>query len=135
MSDLGEDERQLIRGLEALAHLDEGAPPELRVRLGAEFQRKVRAHPVRWLTVAAAAAVVVLAMVLSPTARQPQSTVSPDLASFIPLDSEPVNAGIVVRVRLPRSALLDEGGPGEVEADVLLGEDGLAHAVRFIQQP
>jgi hypothetical protein len=131
MSNLSEDERQLIRGLEALANVDECAPPRVRARLRAEFQRKAHRHPVRLLT--AAAAVVVLAFLLSRSAPQPITAVSPDLASFIPLDSEPVNAGIVVRVKLPRAALLDEGGPGDLEADVLLGEDGLAHAVRFIE--
>jgi hypothetical protein len=114
-----------------LANLDEGAPPEVKARLRAELQRKAHRHPVRWLPVAAAAAIVVLAILLLRPAPQPKTT--PDLAAFIPLDSEPVTAGIVVRVKLSRAALLDEGGPGDVEADVLLGEDGLAHAVRFIE--
>jgi hypothetical protein len=131
MSHFSEDERQLIRGLEALADLDECAPPEVRARLHAEFQRKAQRHPVRWLT--ATAAIVAVAVLLLGPAPQVETTVSPDLASFIPLDSEPVSAGIVVRVKLPRAALLDDGMPGDVEADVLLGEDGLAHAVRFIE--
>jgi len=131
MSNLSEDERQLIRGLEALANVDESAPREVRARLRAEFRRKAHWHRVRWLT--AAAAVVVLALLLSRPAPQPITAVSPDLASFIRLDSEPVSAGIVVRVKLPRATLLDDAGPGDVEADVLLGEDGLAHAVRFIE--
>ena len=129
MSNLSEDERQLIRGLDALANVDQCAPPRVRARLRAEFQRNAHRHPVRLLT----AAVVVLALLMSRPAPQPITTVSPDLASFIPLDSEPVNAGMVVRVKLPRAVLLDEGGPGDAEADVLLGEDGLAHAVRFIE--
>jgi hypothetical protein len=132
MSNLSEDERQLIHGLEALAHADECAPPRVRARLRAEFRRKAHWHPARLLT--AAAAVVILALLLSRLAPPPPIAIaSPDLASFIRLDAEPVSAGIVVRVRLPRAALLDEGGQGDVEADVLLGEDGLAHAVRFIE--
>jgi hypothetical protein len=46
----------------------------------------------------------------------------------------------VVRVELPRSAMVSLGLPvnmdryGErVKADVLLGADGLAHAIRFVQ--
>ena len=96
-----------------------------------EFQRKAQWRPVRWL--AATAAIIAVAILLLGPAPQAETTVSPDLASFIPLDSEPVSAGMVVRVKLPRAALLDDGRPGDVEADVLLGEDGLAHAVRFIE--
>jgi hypothetical protein len=133
MSNLNEDERQLIRGLEALADAAEGAPPDVKTRLTAEFRRRVHRRPVRWMAVAAAAAVLVLAVLLPPTGQHRAKTNSPDLTSFIPLDSEPISAGIVVRVKVPRAALIDEGGPGDVEADVLLGEDGLAHAVRFIE--
>jgi hypothetical protein len=131
MSHFNEDERELIRGLEALSSLDECAPPEVGARLRAEFQRKAQRRPVRWL--AATAAIMAVAILLLGPAPQAEPTVSPDLASFIPLDSEPVSAGMVVRVKLPRAALLDDGRPGDVEADVLLGEDGLAHAVRFIE--
>lgn len=133
MSNLNEDERQLIRGLEALANVDECAPPEVKARLRAAFRRRAYRRPVRWLTVAAA--VLVLAVLIPRPGRHLKKTDSPDLASFIPLDSEPVSAGIVVRVKLPRATLFEEGegGPGDVEADVLLGEDGLAHAVRFIE--
>jgi len=45
-----------------------------------------------------------------------------------------------VRVELPRSALASFGMPvgaepagGRVKADVLLGEDGVARAIRFIR--
>lgn len=63
---------------------------------------------------------------------------------FIPLSS--MNAasfqdgGQIVRVQLPRSALASFGLPvnmdrynEKVKADVLLGVDGLAHAIRFVQ--
>ena len=63
---------------------------------------------------------------------------------FIPLSyMTPVNlqdGGQIVRVELPRSALANFGLPvnmdrynEKVKADVLLGVDGLAHAIRFIQ--
>lgn len=52
----------------------------------------------------------------------------------------PIEYGHVIRVRLPRATMASFGLPvneartGElVSADVLLGEDGLARAVRFIQ--
>jgi hypothetical protein len=63
---------------------------------------------------------------------------------FIPLSyMTAVNlqdGGQIVRVELPRSALANFGLPvnmdrynEKVKADVLLGVDGLAHAIRFVQ--
>ncbi len=63
---------------------------------------------------------------------------------FLPLSDEsggaPLDSGRVVRVELPRSALVSMGLPvnmehtGElVKADVLLGEDGVARAIRFVR--
>jgi hypothetical protein len=50
------------------------------------------------------------------------------------------DGGQIVRVELPRSALVNFGVPvnmdrghEKVKADVLLGVDGLAHAIRFVQ--
>ena len=63
------------------------------------------------------------------------------VTDFIPVvyDPEPIERGSVVRVRLPRSALATFGFPVNeqraeepIKADVLLGEDGLARAVRFV---
>ena len=55
-------------------------------------------------------------------------------------DPEPVDHGRMVRVRLPRSALAAFGLPMNeqraeetIQADVVLGEDGLARAVRFVK--
>jgi hypothetical protein len=51
----------------------------------------------------------------------------------------PLEEGLVVRVELPRSALVSFGLPMNMEraderikADVLLGNDGLARAIRFV---
>ena len=66
------------------------------------------------------------------------------VTDFIPLtygDSlEPIEGGELIRVRLPRTALLKFGLPMNVEragvpvkADLLVGEDGLAHAIRFVR--
>ena len=50
------------------------------------------------------------------------------------------DGGQIVRVQLPRSALVNFGLPvnmdrysEKVKADVLIGVDGLAHAIRFVQ--
>ena len=50
------------------------------------------------------------------------------------------DGGHLVRVELPRSALVSFGLPvnferagGRVKADVLLGDDGIARAIRFVR--
>ncbi|HEV2802730.1 MAG TPA: hypothetical protein VGW12_19825 [Pyrinomonadaceae bacterium] len=67
------------------------------------------------------------------------------LTEFIPLvagapDAQPLESGQVVRVQLPRAALASLGLPlnaersnETVKADVLLGNDGLARAIRFVR--
>jgi hypothetical protein len=63
---------------------------------------------------------------------------------FFPLsyggDQKPMETGEVIRVQMPRSALIAFGLPVNVEradvpvkADLLLGEDGLARAIRFVR--
>lgn len=55
-------------------------------------------------------------------------------------DHEPMESGEVIRVQMPRSALITLGLPVNVEnadepvlADLLIGEDGLARAIRFVR--
>lgn len=66
------------------------------------------------------------------------------VTDYIPLtylaDATAVESGIVVRVELSRSALVAMGLPVNVErtdsrvkADVVVGDDGVARAVRFVQ--
>jgi hypothetical protein len=63
---------------------------------------------------------------------------------FMPLsfgmDQTTLSGARIVRVELPRSALLNFGLPVNMEkseervkADVVVGEDGLAHAIRFVR--
>jgi len=63
---------------------------------------------------------------------------------FFPLsyggDQKPMETGEVIRVQMPRSALIAFGLPVNVEradvpvkADLLVGEDGLARAIRFVR--
>jgi hypothetical protein len=69
---------------------------------------------------------------------------SEKLTDFISLrygdDNEAMESGDVIRVLMPRSALITLGLPVNVEradeaviADLLIGEDGLARAIRFVQ--
>jgi hypothetical protein len=64
------------------------------------------------------------------------------VTEFVPLTYaglvSPAPESRLVRVRLPATALAYFGLPGSaasrsVEADVLLGQDGLAYAVRFVR--
>src|SRR5688572_1472732 len=77
----------------------------------------------------------------SPRARAVKSQkAEPELAYFLPLDNyEPIEMGVVVRVQLPGFLFgssgmpLDEDQRGEpIEADILVGEDGSARAIRFV---
>ncbi|HKQ92191.1 MAG TPA: hypothetical protein VJZ77_16145 [Blastocatellia bacterium] len=63
---------------------------------------------------------------------------------FFPLsysgDQKPMESGKVIRVEMPRSALITFGMPVNIEradvpikADLLVGEDGLARAIRFVR--
>jgi len=77
-------------------------------------------------------------------AMPPDSYTAEVATDFIPLtyiaDSAQMDSAHVVRVRMPRSALISLGLPMNyeraselVKADVLIGDDGLARAIRFIQ--
>lgn len=80
--------------------------------------------------------------VARPAAPRPGSK-RPEMATeFIPVSyaATPAGQASIVRVRLPRTALLSFGLPMNVEraaepvlADVLLGEDGVARAIRFVR--
>lgn len=63
---------------------------------------------------------------------------------FIPLaygaEYIPIESGQIIRVKMPRSALISFGLPmsqdridEQVKADILFSNDGLAHAIRFVQ--
>jgi hypothetical protein len=81
--------------------------------------------------------------------RTPQTEVANHVTREIATDFMPLgylnpatlqDGGQIVRVELPRSALVNFGLPvnmdryhEKVKADVLLGVDGLAHAIRFVQ--
>lgn len=75
------------------------------------------------------------------TAYSRDSEVATD---FFPLasggDQAPMESGQVIRVQMPRSALIAFGVPVNIEradvpvkADLLVGEDGLARAIRFVR--
>jgi hypothetical protein len=112
---------------------DHDAPPEAR----ANSFRHARRAGKRSVRLSQLPAVVAVA----PVAAAPESEVA---TRFIALSyGGPINPqddGLLVRVELPRSAMLSLGWPvnmdryaERVKADVLLGPDGLARAIRFVQ--
>jgi hypothetical protein len=79
--------------------------------------------------------------VLSPSA--PEEEIAEIATEFLPLPYShvPMNTGSTVRIEVPATALVSFGlaptdfreGDGKVQADVLIGEDGLARAIRFVR--
>lgn len=125
------------------------APAHIEERLKTEFQRRNRRRKLRtWVasfSVATAAGIALLmAMHVAPV-QPAASAVEEDAdAAFYPLPEAEglpeVETAMVVRVELPVSSLQLMGVPvGEerkdssVEADLLLGEDGLARGVRLVE--
>jgi hypothetical protein len=150
------DERELLDGLHTLG--SEGprqAPVELETRLLAEFRNRARLRRMKtWISAASAGAIAATIAVLfwiGPSAST--RTVSPadaatvadeTAAGFYPLpDADalpPVESALVVRVQMPMASLELIGFPinqdratERVEAEVLLGQDGLARGVRLVE--
>jgi hypothetical protein len=110
------------------------APATEPTKVIAPVYRETRKPPVRTLRAAQRRP----AMPKTQSAQEDREVVT----EFIPVvyDPEPVEHGRLVRVRLPRSALAAFGLPMNeqraeetIQADVVLGEDGLARAVRFVK--
>lgn len=155
------EDRELLEGLRALASDGpRAAPPQVEERLKWEFRRlNRRRNLVTWAPAFSAAAAAGIALLLwihgdigKPAhvpgvvaARAVAPVVDEDAdASFYPLPEAEglpaVETAMVVRVQLPVSSLQlmgvpvsDERADASVEADLLLGQDGLARGVRLAQ--
>ena len=146
---MNSDLRDLLREAGRAAPRD--APEKIEAVLRWEF----RAHRQRGLRRQISFALIAASILLMMTAALLRVAPKPAPAAartqrleratpFLPMAGRellaPMEYGHVIRVRLPRSTMASFGLPvnearaGEmVSADVLLGEDGLARAVRFIQ--
>ena len=131
--------------------------PDVEKRLLSELRAYSRTRRRRtWLGVSSVAAALLLGMALYVWRignRQPSDTVqspsAPEAAitevatEFLPLPyyHVPMNTGSTVRIQVPATALVSFGlapngfreGDGTVQADVLVGDDGLARAIRFVR--
>ena len=145
--------RRALDAAVAQAESEQGASAEVEARLLATVRsRRIageRRRQIVWL--AAAAAIVVLVTAarwrLSPdvgdpapaTTPPPVSTTADVPSGFLPLRyaEVPTRGGQIVRMTVPATALASFGlepasaGSDVVTADVFVGDDGLARAVRF----
>jgi hypothetical protein len=108
--------------------------------------RKSRARLWQAAAIAACIAVAAALVATQRTGRQPPPAVAVEAAparEFIPLPYSPAftasEGGQVVRITLPRSSLRTLGFPineerafERIQADVLLGNDGIARAIRVV---
>jgi hypothetical protein len=151
--------RPVVAGLRLLAAemKQVSAPPGVEARLVRAYRNRysLRVHAGggarRWW--AAAAAVLLVAGALWTGARPPRpplgaanapvAVIEEEENAFVPLPNaagSPQDDDVdLVRVELPRSAVTalgipasDDGDADSVEAEVLVGPDGMARAVRFL---
>lgn len=158
---MNEDQRQLLGDLRSLAA--DGpteAPAAVRERLLVEFRRRAaRKRQIARFSAAglgAIAAAVLLAVWIpqqlrhSPTTAAIQSNPAPAPAAdeidsaFYPLPEAeglpPIESATVIRVQMPVASLQlmglpvsEEGAADPIQAEILLGQDGLARGVRLVQ--
>ena len=159
MNESRDIDRTLTAALRAVAADDEGlgASPEVEARLLEKVRSIARARRRRAniLALAAAAALFIGIAVPGWYAARPASVPDPAPAgttgvatqevttAFFPLaySNVPAPDAHLIRLQVPRSALVSFGvtafdSPGDsstVLADVIVGDDGLARAVRFVR--
>ena len=150
---MNEDADRTLNGaLRALAGESSArrAPERVEAALLAEFRRRRARRQTRWAGLAVAAALLLAVSLATlrpgrpPAAPPPQAVGQRVYTEFIPVvygePFRPEDGGRIVRVRMPRTALVSFGLPvnqdrldERIQADVLLGEDNLVRAVRFEQ--
>ena len=150
-----EQHKALCARLDALAQSmrPAEAPPRVEQALLRAFREKHEARKPSgawwrvWATAAAVAMLVVAALALRPCPDAPVASdvVAEEIATdYIPMgfarSLAPDEFTHVVRISLPRSEMVRFGfparadlGESRVKADVVLGEDGIARAIRFVQ--
>jgi hypothetical protein len=150
-------ERVLRNALRALAEDDarDGASADVEARLLSEVRALARARRRTQAKLLAIAAILIMAVTIpvwqlaerppaAPPTPAPSDSGSDIATEFYPLtfSNVPMTGGHLVRLEVSRVALASFGllpaeslgsRPGTVLADVLVGEDGLARAVRFVR--
>ena len=158
-NDSNKQDPELRASLRALSEVDAklGTSPDVEKRLLVEVRTIARGRRQRrWIELSSIAAVLLIGIVLyvsrignrppsevAPAALPAEGGISEVATDFLPLPYShvPMNMGSAVRIEVPATALasfglapLDSRKPdGTVQADVLIGEDGLARAIRFVR--
>ena len=150
------DSNRLAAGLRAVAEDDErlGTSNAVGLRLMAEVQAIANARRRRAMVLSLGAAATLLLAISIPAWRSLQApstapaadapVVTRELVTeFFPLtySNVPTRGGYVVRMQVPREALASFGAATfasdhrspNLLADVVVGDDGLARAVRFVR--
>ena len=138
---MGELDTQLAALREASRGLV--APPGVRAAVMAAFRRRAAARRRSvwaWGWMPVAAALLLMAVATRPRAAREEAVLTGFVAwPYGPLPSERETARLV-RASVPRRALMVAGfnvsperAAEPVEADFLIGEDGLVKAVRFVR--
>ena len=140
------NEEPVRETLRALADTDAAAEarPEIEMNLRRAFRarqrNRVRRQGMMWAAAAAAVVLVMVFMNRKPPVVPPQP--SEVVTDFFPLmdPAPPFQRGRILRVEVPASAMKMVGLPvheehlnDPVEADVLVGEEGLPRAIRFVK--
>jgi hypothetical protein len=149
VTDLNDHDR-VDRWLSALADPDADRPIDAATALARVHARVRRAQSARWTgwqwAAGLAAAVVAIVVAGRETRMAPMAPVPPipvemktdDSAGdeYTALDAgSPMQMGLVVRAEVPASSLASFGvtGSGDVQVDLVIGEDGRAHAFRLVR--
>jgi hypothetical protein len=132
-------------GLRELSAEMGGPPPELEARVLERFRARRRKHTrVRWAWAAAAALAIGIGLgAWLAQLPEPAAEARGAPSGFLLLDygrpTRELTAGRLVRVTLPPTAPEWFGLPSDpaaregIEAEILLGDDGVAQAVRFVE--
>jgi hypothetical protein len=155
-----EDNRELLEDLRALA--SDGprqAPDRVEWELRTEFRKRTRRRRAKvWATFGGAAAIAAGIALFAWIRESPKPAPTTVVASAAPVVAEEdasdasfyplpeaealpaVESAMVVRVQLPVSSLRlmgvpvdEDGADGAVQAELLLGQDGLARGVRLVE--
>jgi len=140
------DERDLLNHLRELAR--EGprqASPGIEARLMAEYRARHRRFKPRWMGIAAVALVILLTgFYVGRRTAKPAANAERYNAGFVALpyaqSGVPLEDAVVVRVNIGELELESMGIPSasrnpgrRIKADVLVGQDGVARAIRLVE--
>lgn len=133
------NEHDLDQALRALAR--ETAPASAAPHVEASLRRAVRARrpaPIWTRAAAAAVALVLLGGGLARWWERPAPPAPPVRAVtqwYYSAGVPPVENGLLIRMEVPAATAARFGvlAPGPVQADLIIGDDGLTRAIRFVQ--